>query len=163
MKRKPAFLFLCFSLLLSSAIGAQGGDKNQAIYLFNLIRYIDWKSEKIVVGVMGDSPVTSELEVIAKRNSKVEVRSLDDLMSIAECQMVFFPKASDLEFFQAQSVIADLPILLIVDRKQLVANGAEMGFYNEDDELKFVVNTKAIDETGIRVSHSILERARTID
>ena len=88
MKRKPAFLFLCFSLLLSSAIGVQGDDKNQAVYLFNLIRYIDWKSEKIVVGLMGDSPVTSELEVIIipvenkeKETKKPQTIKLEDLPS----------------------------------------------------------------------------------
>ena len=67
------------------------------------------------------------------------------------------------KFFQVQNIIGDLPILLVVDKKQYVARGAEMGFFVEDDKLKFAINDKAIEETGIKISHSILEKARPVN
>lgn len=159
-------LLLSFSLNTSDGNLPADGDldgRHQAMYLFSLVKNIDWHSDTFVIGIVGETPVTNELKTLAKRNSKVEIRNFTELATISECNMVFIPEASNSVFFQAQNTIGDDPILLVVDKKQLVARGAEMGFYVEDNKLKFVVNKQAIEDTGVRISHTLMERAKKVE
>ncbi len=134
-------------------------DRHQAMYLVNLVRNMDWDGDKITIGVIGESLVTDELEILAERNAKIFIRTLNQFSSIRECNIVFLPGASNSDFYLAQKEIADLPILLVVDKKPLVVRGAEIGFYTEDDKLKIAMNTKEIEKTGIKISQSLMEKA----
>ncbi len=157
-------LYVC--LLQPSFGGATYGDlndKHQAMYLFNLVRNIDWSMDRVVIGVVGETPVMEELEKLAAKNPKVEIRALNGFAAVNDCQIVFLPNSSNRDFYQVQTQIGSDPILLVVDKKQYVAMGAEMGFYLEEEKLKFVVNNAALDETGIKVSHTLLERAKPMD
>lgn len=134
-------------------------DRHRAMYLYNLVRNIDWHSQDIVIGVVGESQVTTELESLAKKNTKVTIKTFADFDSIENCDIVFLPNATHPEFYQVQQKIGSSSVMLIVDKKIYVARGAEMGFYIEDDQLRFVVNPDAIKETGIKVSQTILQKA----
>ena len=134
-------------------------DRHQAMYLMNLIRNIDWEGDKITIGVVGDSPVTNELEIFVKRNSKIELRTLSDIALVTECNIVFLPNTNNQNFYLVQKEIADSSILLVVDKKELVLRGAEIGFYLENDKLQIAMNPKEIEKTGIKISHSLMEKA----
>lgn len=157
-----------FSILLSiflfnssEAITPNGdlNERHQAMYLVNLVRNIDWETDNVLIGVVGESPVIGELETLLKRNPKVGVKSMTEIKEITTCNIVFLPDASNSSFFLAQKEIGDAPVILVVDKKPLVARGAEMGFYMEDDKLKIAMNPKAIEESGIKVSHTLMEKA----
>ncbi len=153
-------------LVLSSAsiVDAKPGgahDRHQAMYLVNLVRNIDWGNNNVTIGVFGDSPVKSELEALVQRNAKIQVKQLEDFSNVGECDIVFLPDASNRDFFVAQNEIADSPILLVVDKKPLVVRGAEIGFYLEEDKLKIAINPKEIEKTGIKISHTLMEKAAT--
>ncbi|MEP1094853.1 MAG: YfiR family protein [Cyclobacteriaceae bacterium] len=156
-----------FSIILSALFAYEShsidagnlNERHQAMYLVNLVRNIDWSQEKIMIGVVGESLVTAELETLVKKNLKISVRTLEDISSVTECQVVYLPNATNKSFFTTQQEIGDAPVLLVVDKRELVARGAEMGFYTEDDKLKIVMNPSAIEETGIKVSHSLMEKA----
>ncbi len=160
-----SFYSIIFSVLVlpsSFLVDVKPGgahDRHQAMYLVNLVRNIDWEGENVTIGVIGDSPVTSELEKLVQRNSKIEVKTLDDLSLVAECDIIFLPNTDNQNFYLAQKEIADAPILLVVDKKPLVLRGAEIGFYLEDDKLKIAMNPKEIEKTGIRISQSLMEKA----
>lgn len=134
-------------------------DRHQAMYLVNLVRNTDWGEDNIMIGVVGDSPVIEELQSLVHRNAKIDVKKLEGFEQVVDCNIVFLPNASNSDFFVAQNEIADLPILLVVDKKPLVIRGAEIGFFLEEDKLKIAINTKEIDKTGIKISHSFIEKA----
>ncbi len=134
-------------------------DRHQAMYLVNLVRNIDWGEDNIMIGVVGESPVVEELQSLVQRNSKVDVKQLEGFEQVVDCNIVFLPNASNSDFFVAQNEIADLPILLVVDKKPLVIRGAEIGFFLEEDKLKIAMNPKEIEKTGIKISHSFIEKA----
>lgn len=159
------FFSVILSVLLvpnspSIVFGSDGlNERHQAMYLVNLVRNIDWDHEKVMIGVVGESQVTTELETLTKKNSKIEVRTLEDLSTVKECQIVYLPDANNSNFFLTQNEIGNSPVILVVDKKELVSRGAEMGFYTEGGKLKIVMNPSAIEETGIKVSQALMERS----
>jgi len=158
---------IVFSIILSVLFTHESGstgvgnlnERHQAMYLVNLVRNIDWDQEKVMIGVVGESPVTAELETLVKRNPRISIKVLENLSSVTEYQVVYLPDASNSSFFTTQQEIGDAPVLLVVDKRELVARGAEMGFYTEDGKLKIAMNQGAIELTGIKVSHALMEKA----
>ena len=151
-------LIFIIPLLGFSENGEEIDAKHQAMYLYNLIRYIDWQSEKAVVGIIGNDEVMPELKRLAQRNSKVEVKLLSDFKGEEQCNMVFLPNATNATFYQTQQEIGNSNTVLVVDKKKLILSGAEMGFYMENEELKFGMNNNAVAKTGIKISNSLLEK-----
>lgn len=139
--------------------GGQASDpRHRAMYLYNLVRYVDWQSEETVIGIIGESDIVPDLLKLAKNNKKVRIKQLDSSDGVNDCNVVFLPSATNAQFYQTQKQIGKNPIFLIVDRKQLVIRGAEMGFYLENEDLKFGVNNQAIEETGIKISQTLLTK-----
>ena len=72
--------------------------------------------------------------------------------------MVYLPNTDNAGFYRTQLAIGKLPVILVVNQKKFVVRGAEFGFYQEDEKVKFAVNRVALEETGFRVSNQLLDR-----
>ena len=165
---KLSLTALLFVLLLNPSTGAikPSGDldvRHKAMYLINLVRYIDWNQEKVTIGIVGDSPVIAELEKLAQKSKRVEIKIFEDPSSINDCNILFLPGIETRSFSLVQNQYGAGKMLIVVDKKNLIHRGAEMGFYVEEEKLKFAVNRHAIDQTGIKVSNSLLQRAKPIN
>ncbi|MEM6829286.1 MAG: YfiR family protein [Bacteroidota bacterium] len=136
--------------------------KRQAMYLYNLVRYIDWKKETTVIGVMGESKVIPELSKIVNQDSKVEVKQIANIDMTHTCDVIFLPDVSNGQFYQVQQKVGSSSILVVVDQKHLVVRGAEMGFYEENQKLKVGVNKQAIQEAGIKISNSFMTKVSAL-
>ena len=79
--------------------------KIKAVFLYNFTKYIEWPEGKregnFVIGVLGQSPVFSELANSAHKNNEkpsavryLDIKSCNDVNSIAECHMLYIPNGS---------------------------------------------------------------------
>ena len=152
---------ISLSVFSNVGLGVQSefNPRHQALLLMNLVKNVDWEEEKIVIGVVGDSPVTGELTAVSKRNPKIEVRFIEDLQAVRDCQIVYLPDATNKSFFLTQNEIGDNSTLLVVDKKEMIVRGAEMGFYFEDDKMKMAFNQEAVQASGVKISHVLLDKA----
>lgn len=148
-------------LTVSSSVCAQES-KYKALYLFNFTKYIDWSEESITIGVVGNSPVLLELKSVIKQNPKVKLLKISGSESIDQCDMVFLPEAQSRNFDLIQSKI-ESSTLLITEDESLIDRGAAMAFFLENDKLKFVVNRGALDATGMKMSATLLSKAKLVN
>lgn len=143
-------------------INKDDDDRHKAMYLLNLVRYIDWNQQEVTIGIVGNSPVTGELQELAQKSKKVQIKTFAEISAIEDCNILFLPGIETRSFSVVQDQLGTGEILIVVDNKSLIHRGAEMGFFIEDEKLKFAVNKGAIEQTGIKVSNSLLEKARSL-
>lgn len=138
--------------------------KYEALYLYNFTKYMNWNSPVITIGVIGNSPVLLEIEEIAKRNPlKIKVVKIAGYEAVSSCNMIFLPEAQSRNFNLVQERIGASPIIVVAEDEKLVSQGAEVGFYLENDKLKFAINRAALTASNVQVSNSILGLAKVVD
>ncbi len=154
--------FLASQFLLANLSPKESIDaRHQALYLYNIVRYIDWKTDKTVIGIVGETKVIPELTKMINGDSKVEVMSIA-VDKVKSCDVIFLSNVSSREFYQVQQQVGHSSKLVIVDQKHLVLRGAEVGFYEEDQKLKVGVNKDAIKEAGIKISNTFLSKVSSL-
>ena len=157
-----AQIFIVLFLLMGSSVCAQES-KYQALYLYNFTKYIDWSGEQITIGVIGNSPVLIELESLTRNNGKITLLKIAGSESVNSCDMIFLPESQSRNFDLIQDEIGSGPVILVTENEELITKGAEMAFYTKNSKLKFIVNKQALDETGIKMSMTLLGQARVVD
>lgn len=162
MKKIIPYLVVMLLVASSGHLHAQES-KYKALYLFNFTKYIDWSGENITIGVIGNSPVLLELEALAMQNHKINLIKISGSEFVDDCDMIFLPEAQTRNFDLIQDEIGTNRTLLVAENQGLIARGAEMAFYTEDDKLKFIVNKTQLDAAGIKMSSSLLGRAKIVN
>lgn len=160
MKKIIPYIVIMLLTVSSSVYGQES--KYKALYLFNFTKYIDWSSENITIGVIGNSPVLLELESLVKQNQNVKLLKISGSESIDQCDMVFLPEAQSRNFDLIQSKIR-ASTLLVTEDESLIPRGAAMAFYLENDKLKFIVNRGAMNATGMKMSNALLSKAKLVN
>lgn len=155
--------FMVLLLLLSSGSLIAQESKYKALYLFNFTKYMEWSGDKVTIGIIGNSPVLLELESLAKRNAKIELLKISGSESVGLCDMIFLPEAQTRNFDLIQSKIGSTATVLVAENESLISKGAEMAFYKENDKLRFIVNKSALDEAGVKMSSSLLYKAKVVN
>lgn len=138
--------------------------ENQALYLINFVKYFDWAHENVTIGVVGDSPISSELSTQLEGNSRIKLISNIDSNNAADCDMIFIPDAATSEFSLIQELVGERPVVLVTENEDLASEGAEISFFiTSDNKLKFIANRMALEETGISLSTKLYAYARIIN
>ncbi|MFK7952218.1 MAG: YfiR family protein [Ekhidna sp.] len=138
-------------------------DKFQALYLINFTKNLDWSGEKVTIGVVGNSKAIMELQSLASKYDNISLKKISGGESIKDCQMIFLPSAQSRNISMIQSKIGDSPIILVAEDRSLVADGAEIAFYQEGNKLKFLLNKSAINQTGVSISDKLLAVANVVN
>ena len=150
-------------LLLGFLFYSKGQDvvsKKKAIYLMCFVKYAEKGSDQYTIGVMGESPLAEELRYLAQFQDNVDLMVFNDTKSIKNCDMVFLPNAQSSSFSNVQNLIGKSPILLVVEDESLIHKGAEIGFFEVHDQLKYAVNKPALDDSGVHMSERLLAHAK---
>lgn len=144
--------------------------KAQSIFIYNFTRLIEWpesyKSGDFIIGVLGNSDIYSEL--IAYTTGKkvgmqsIVVKKFKDISEIDKCQILFvsYNKSNGLSEILKKTESA--PTLIIGERKNIINDGAGIGFVLEDDKLKFELNIPSATRNGLKVNSRLQEMAMTV-
>jgi hypothetical protein len=150
----------------------------KAAYLYNFGRYVEWPAEnaaaaggtapsEFVIGVVGDSPVLTPLRTIAA-NKKVAGRSIALGEFKAErdfraCQLLFVPAGQDPELVKAILKKAHASATLVVGEEEGFAlKHGHIGFYSEQNSMKFEINAAAAEKAGLKISSKLLSVGRIV-
>lgn len=134
----------------------------KADFLYRFIDYVRWKnyskSQTFKIAVLDESPITPLLINIAK-NKKIEVKEYKDINTIGSCNILFIPHNSNTPIETIISKFMDRPVLIVTEHDGYGKKGAHMNFIMTDNKLKFEVNLKAINKSGIGISSFLLQHA----
>jgi hypothetical protein len=137
------------------------------LYILNFIKYTEWPEKKtqIVVGVLGNSPVTEELQKLFshRRSSNIqysvrriavgEVRDVDVVILATDA-------ANQLRAVTAATVGS--PILIISEKANMCHSGACISFFiDEDNDFKtsYQLSMRNCGQRGLKLSDEIKNNA----
>jgi hypothetical protein len=143
----------------------------KAAFLYRFTDYIDWTNnndgEYFNVGVLGESPIISSLNEIAKdkriKNKPIIIRKCDGLNEATSCQILFIPKNCSIPIETISSRIGNRQILIVSEEPGLASRGAHINFFSEENKLRFEVNLKSVAVSGLKLSSQLLQHAVIVE
>ena len=140
----------------------------KALYIYNIPNYVFWpksiKTDKFLIGIVGDSKLNAALAAYMYGKNIHRLPAIVEPYAPAEGKfyhMLFIAESKQKEFSKIQKELKDQPVLLIVENKQLERAGAHVLVYSDGDRIKFKVNKKQIEKTGLIVSESLVKLGQT--
>ena len=174
-ERKAGLWRIAAILLLSLVAGglsfAQApptADMVKAAYLYKFSRFVEWPetgagAEPLVIGVLGDESVARELERIAAANQgggrAVVVRRIAAEDDPAGVQILFLGQARSALSGQILERVKGRPILTVTDADESFDKGAMIEFVLIDDRMRFIVATRPVGASALKISALMLAAA----
>jgi hypothetical protein len=149
----------------------------KAAYLYNFGRYVEWPAENLpaggnasgafVIGVVGETSVLTPLRTIAA-TKKVAGRpiTLVEIKGEADyrpCQLLFIPAGQDPEFVNSILKKARATATLVVGEDEgFAVKHGHIGFYVEQNNMKFEINSLGAEKSGLKISSKLLSLGRIV-
>jgi hypothetical protein len=149
----------------------------KAAYLYNFGRYVEWPvsatsvgasgSPDFVIGVVGDSPVVAPLRTIAASKKvggrAILVRQFKAATDFQACQVLFVPAGQDPELVAAILKRARAtPTLVVGEEEGFALKHGQIGFYTDQNNMKFEINVGSADKVGLKISSKLLSLGRIV-
>ncbi len=157
-----SLLLITLTCLMSAAFAQEANPRNKAQYLLRITDYFDWGGENIEIGFIGKSEVANETIYLAEYKVDFLIRQLKEnhLQESTECQLLYLPNESSHLLESVQNAAYGKPILIATDNEDLLSKGADIAFYTENNRLRFAINKKAIEESGVKMQSKLLAHAK---
>jgi YfiR/HmsC-like len=164
-------LMFCSFLFLPHKIRAQQYDfKENAVYVYNFIKYTGWPGIKsnLIIGIIGKTKCETELRslVLKKKNSNVTFTIKNITSADAEnVDAVLIAASASDEISSIQASTAGLPILIISEKEDTNGLGACISFFADEDEdfkTKYQLSLKNCRTRGLTVSAQIISNATLV-
>ena len=141
----------------------------KAAYLLNFTRYVEWPGRLVSAEaplelcILGDDPFGDALDqaVEGRRSQgrRVTVRRVESDERVYGCHLVF---VTDESWNRRRTLVASLTdrgILTVGDSDQFSRNGGVIGFVISNETVRFVINLKAMERSGLKISSRMLSLA----
>jgi hypothetical protein len=166
LKKHIFFLGIIILLMGGSRVTSQenAGGKEYALkaaFLYRFIDYVSWKDSEnqiFKIGILEKSPITFSLLNIPK-TKKISIKEYKNLNEISFCNILFVPHNCTIPIETIISKFSGKPVLIVTERIGYGKKGAQMNFIIVENKLKFEVNLKAIEKSGIGISSFLLQHA----
>lgn len=161
--KKVFFLMLYLGFVGLINTNAQN-EKFKALFIYNFTKYIEWPTGQrqgdFIIGVLGNSPLTKELETIAGKQKvglqNIVVKTFASVDEIISCHILFIPSGKSTQMTLILSKLSDKSTLIITDKEGLALQGSGINFVSDGDKLKYEVNRTNIEKKGLTVSNALL-------
>lgn len=169
MKRKCIVsIVVLMGLLFSFKSNAQMA-KFEALYLYNICRYVEWpassSSGEFVIGLVGNN---AELEANLKAISKsktiqgrpVVVKSINSPSQGSSCHIVFFSNSAEGQIASYMPVTRNA--LLASESDGAIEMGSDINFFLDGNKLKFDMSNTNLSKKNLRVSADLKQLAASV-
>lgn len=162
--KKLTLLFFVGMLMLSAKRGHYDTNaKIKAVYLYNFTKYIEWpkadRGEQFVFGVIGNAPVTVELENIAKTKKVADrpivIKKYSAVNEVSKCHILFVSPETSGQISSITGKIKGQSTLLVTDQPGLANKGAAINFVIHQNRQKFELNQSNAARYNLKVSNSL--------
>lgn len=167
--RKYIFcLLVTFFVLNTDHLQAQAADyRFHSVFIYNFTKYIQWpasqQSGDFVIAVVGNSPITSELEKMAANKTvgtqKIVIKHLKSISEATHCHILFVPSDHPSNFETIQQKLKGKHTLVITEKTGMAQKGSGINFVWQDNKWKFELNEQATQNAGLKVSKELSKLA----
>ena len=164
-------------LCLSSAAAATGTHQSaeyrlKAAYLYNFAKFIEWPADAqgrsalpLTICVLGKSPIADTLDVVAGKtvhNRRIDICYLDRIEDMKACDVLFIGTSESARLVGILAQVGERSILTVSDIKGFALTGGMIGFVFVNDKLRFEINQRASQNSGLRISAKLLKLAAKV-
>ncbi|RLD62288.1 MAG: YfiR family protein [Bacteroidetes bacterium] len=163
---KKISLLISLFILISLSSKAQI-PKLQSIFIYNFTKYIEWpasyKSGDFTIGVIGQTPLTKELNNLAKSkkagSQTISIKKFNKVSEIDKCNILFIPKNKSNELSNILNKLNGKSTLIITEKKGMAKQGAGINFVIVNNKQKFELNKANITKYKLKISPSLINLA----
>ena len=139
--------------------------KAYSLFVYNFMKYVEWPEAAskgdFTVGVLGDSPINSELQTLASskklKGRNIVLKKFSTPEEAVNCHLLYVSSSKSATVKTLKDQTKDKPVLIVGEREGLAKKGAGLSFVTlEDDELKFDINKKEIEQHQLKISTSLI-------
>ncbi len=142
----------------------------QSIFIYNFTRLVEWpesyKSGDFIIGVLGNSDIYSELEAYTTGKKvgmqSIVIKRFKDISEVDKCHILFVSYNKSTGLPDILKKTDSSPTLIIGEKKNIMNEGAGIGFVLVDDKLKFELNIPSATRNGLKVNSKLQEMAMTV-
>lgn len=161
--KKVKYLFIILFIALVCKLNAQN-EKFKALFMYNFTKYIEWPSNErsgdFIIGVLGNSPLTSELKTIAGKQKvgvqPIVVKVFETVEEIQKCHILFIPASKSAMLPAILSKTTSLSTLLVGESTGFASLGGCINYVSDGSKLKYEVSKSNIEKHGLVVSSSLI-------
>lgn len=170
-------LFLTFSYYSFSDMGSQI-DENILIaaYIERFTRFVEWpannsvnnKSKPFVIAVSNNYELYLKLIGLAPslkiKDKKIEIvliKTIEDINS--NINLLFVGMKDKEKLKQIVKKCADFSILTISNSNGFALKGVIINLYNQENSIRFEINDRKARESGLKISHLLLQKSKIVD
>ncbi len=162
MKRLITACLLLFLILTAGGLKAQN-EKFKALFMYNFTKYIEWPGSKntgdFVIGILGNSPIKKELEVIATKKKvggqPINVKIYNSVNEIGNCHILFIPPGKSSSLNAVKKQVSGQGVLVITDKPGLARKGAGLNYVLKGGHQDFEINKSVMAEQNFKVNSAL--------
>ena len=151
----------------------QGEKAVKAAFLYNFTKFVEWPPSAFEgdatpfrVCVFGDQSFRREVEAmmagesVAGRPVQVSAPPANELR---RCHIAYFGASEAERAAQLMAQLQKFPVLTVGEGTRFLGQGGLIAFAIQDDRVRFDVNKRGADRTGLVISSKLLRVARHVD
>jgi hypothetical protein len=166
-------VFILISLLILNSgfkIDVDTNSKMKAIFIMNFTKLIEWPASyrggNFVVGVIGDSPLYTELKKMAQTkkvaNQSLEIKKFSTVEDIGKCHILFVSENKSQDITSVVEKVKANSTLIITSKQGLVDKGSGINFIVKNNRQKFELNKENVEKNKLKVSSNLEALAFTV-
>jgi hypothetical protein len=145
----------------------------KAAFLFHFAQFVEWPPDTfkeagtpLVYCTIGEDPFHGSLE--AALNGKtigarsLHVRHLKQPSELQGCQVVFLGEKEKRLFPTVLELLKSSPVLIVGESEHFVQDGGTIGFFLEENKIRFEINLDAAEKAKLKISSRLLALAKTV-
>src|SRR6056297_937444 len=157
MKKLISYFLLLLLVLSITDLKAQN-EKFKALFMYNFTKYIEWPGAKntgdFVIGILGNSPIKKELEVIATKKKvggqPINMKVYNSVNEIGNCHILFIPPGKSSSLNAVKKQVSGQGVLVITDKPGLARKGAGINYVLAGGRQDFEINKAVMTEQQFR-------------
>jgi hypothetical protein len=160
---KIVVLFFIFLFVSKESIAQEKNYRFHKVFFYSFTKYIEWPEDKkkgdFVIAVMGNSeiiPLLEEMAEIKKVGDRdIKIVQLANVKSSDFYHILFIPSEQNSRFPEIKNTLNNQACLLVTESSGMARNGAMINFKDVDGKLRFEVNTKTLEDSGLKMSQEL--------
>jgi hypothetical protein len=137
----------------------------QANIIYHFTKYVDWpevkKSDDFIIGIVGDSPIFSELKKISATKmagkQRIVVKKLPASKEIFDCHILFVSEDESTSLKKITKRTEGKPVLLVSESEGAASRGTCINFAIASDNLTLEINKSNIQQRRLNIASELLK------
>ena len=143
----------------------------KAALIYNFAKFIDWPADAaagdtLVIGVLGQDPFGPALEALQRKTVKdkpIRVKRFAALDALERCHILFISSSEADHLPEILAAISGDSVLTVGETESFAEAGGVIRLVNRRTKVRFQINVRAGESSGLRISSQLLRLAEIVD